>query len=76
MSKLLLFGLVVLVIYLLVRGKFAAKRAVPPDSRPAEEMVICAHCGVHLPCNESLTSGRHHFCCEQHRGLGPVDRKF
>ena len=75
MSKLLLFGLLIFVVYLIVRGKGHARRTSPPQSRPVEQMVVCAHCGVHLPQTESLQSGQLHFCCEQHRGLGPLDSK-
>lgn len=76
MWKLLLFGLLILTVYLIVRGKNDAKHAPPSGSRPVEQMVMCAHCGVHLPQTESLKSGQLYFCCEHHRGLGPVDRKI
>jgi uncharacterized protein len=41
--------------------------AAPPSP---QDMVACAHCGVHLPRSEALRLGRHSFCCEDHRRLG------
>jgi len=73
MSKLLMFGLLAVIVYLLLRN-LARRQGKPPGTPPAQKMVICAHCGVHLPESESLNSGELHYCCEQHRGLGPLER--
>lgn len=77
MSKLLLFGLLGLVIYLIFRGMGLTKGQgrSPQGRRAAEKMVLCAHCGVHLPESECLRSGEHCYCCEAHRVLGPPERK-
>jgi uncharacterized protein len=45
-------------------------RAADTDRRPAEDMVTCAHCGVHLPQSDSVRVGTRHFCSEEHRRLG------
>ncbi|GAA4418399.1 PP0621 family protein [Acidovorax lacteus] len=47
----------------------AAQRrpAAPPSP---QDMVACAHCGVHLPRSDALLLGNHSFCCEEHRRLG------
>jgi len=74
MSKLLLFGLLVFVGYLIFRGKVGSKSQKAPGLRPIEKMVVCAHCGVHQPEGESLKSDELHYCCEEHRGLGPPKR--
>ena len=71
MSKLLLFALLAFCAYLFIRSLGRPKRGSTPRSRPAEEMVACAQCGVHLPASESLRSGEHSYCCEEHRVLGP-----
>lgn len=71
MSKLLLFALLAFCAYLFWRSLGRGKRRQHPESRPAEEMVACARCGVHLPEGESLRSGEHRYCCEEHRVLGP-----
>lgn len=35
--------------------------------RGVEQMVVCAHCGVHQPLSESLQVGEHYYCCAAHR---------
>ncbi|TRZ69093.1 MAG: hypothetical protein D4S02_02795 [Rhodocyclaceae bacterium] len=72
MSKLLMFGLLAVIVYLILRGAGRRQRK-PPSAPPAQSMVACAHCGLHLPESESLKSGGQHYCCEQHRGLGPLE---
>lgn len=73
MSKLLLFGLLGFLVYLFLRASGRKRRASAEP--PAQQMVACAHCGLNLPETESLRAGEHHYCCEQHRGLGPLERK-
>jgi uncharacterized protein len=41
----------------------------PPVAPPAEAMVRCAHCGVHLPRTEAVEDGERLYCSEQHRQL-------
>ncbi len=36
-----------------------------------EIMVRCAHCGVHLPQSEALSTGALHYCTPEHRAAGP-----
>lgn len=76
--------LLVLAVVLLVLGLARARRRV--DSTPArpaagparpaaEEMVCCAHCGVHLPRRDALVGGASGlYCSEAHRLAGPVPR--
>jgi len=71
MSKLLLFALLAFCAYLFFRSLGRPKGGSGQGPRPTEEMVACAQCGVHLPAGESLRSGEHHYCCEEHRVLGP-----
>lgn len=66
MSKILLVVVVVAAVLLLMRG--LRRRDQPPGAVPApEDTVRCAHCGLHLPRVESVSSGGRHFCSEQHR---------
>ena len=46
--------------------------AAPPAIAPAEVIVDCAHCGLHLPASEALRddAGRA-YCCRDHRSSGP-----
>ena len=37
-----------------------------------EQMVACAHCGVHLPAQDALVDGDRRFCSDAHRRLGPA----
>ncbi len=72
MSKLLLFGLLAVLVYLVLRGR-SRRRPVPPRTPAAQKMVACAYCGVNLPEIESVKSGGKHYCSEQHRELGPLE---
>ncbi|NRF66667.1 hypothetical protein HLB44_06700 [Aquincola sp. S2] len=55
------------------------RRPAPPKPQaPAEPkvpapaaMVECAHCGLHLPAADAVLEGRHVYCGEAHRLLGP-----
>ena len=63
MSRLLLFLLIGLAVYLFLRDRQrGASGGNARGSRPAERMVVCAQCGVHLPEGESLRSGEHRYC--------------
>ncbi|MFP5485508.1 MAG: PP0621 family protein [Gammaproteobacteria bacterium] len=43
-------------------------RHTPPPAVPApQDMVACAHCGVHLPRTESVTHGPRSYCCAEHQ---------
>ena len=65
MSRLLLIIAIAAVIYLLIR---AYRRQVPRQDKPvAEDMVRCAHCGVHLPKGESVQADGQFFCGTEHR---------
>jgi uncharacterized protein len=44
-----------------------------PASKPeaAQDMIACAHCGVHLPRGDALLEGERVYCSDDHRRLGP-----
>ena len=75
MSKLLLYALLAFCAYLFFRSLGRGRTGTHHARRepPAQEMVACAQCGVHLPEGESLQSGEHRYCCEEHRVLGPLE---
>jgi len=61
----------------------AAKKRRPPPQAPseqdnasagAEEMVRCAHCGVHLPRSEASLLGQNTWCSPAHAKLGVRER--
>jgi uncharacterized protein len=43
----------------------------PGASAPVEDMVACAHCGVHLPTSLALQAERRSYCSAAHRDAGP-----
>ncbi|OFZ68951.1 MAG: hypothetical protein A2V79_10885 [Betaproteobacteria bacterium RBG_16_56_24] len=74
MSRLFLLLAIVAVVYLLIRSyrcrdtSFPYRKNVPQqDEAVAEDMVRCAHCGVHLPKGESIRADGHFFCGAGHR---------
>ena len=70
MGKLILIALVMIVAWWALRGLArSATREEPPRSAAPEDMVRCAHCGVHLPRSESHTSGGSFYCSEEHLRL-------
>lgn len=77
MLKLLVIaGAVVLLLWLWF-GRGSRREHDPgPGSRKdgaAEDMIRCAHCGVHLPRSEALLDGGLPYCTEAHRVAGPRD---
>ena len=46
--------------------------AKKPDTTQPVEMVVCAHCGVHLPATDALALGTRLYCSDAHRRLGPA----
>ena len=66
MSRLLFLAIVVAVVYWLLKSY--RKRLPGEDvTGQAEDMVRCAHCGVHLPKHESILAGGKFYCSEAHR---------
>jgi uncharacterized protein len=49
-----------------------AARAKKPATPQPMEMVVCAHCGVHLPATDALALGTRLYCSDAHRRLGPA----
>lgn len=66
MSRLLMLLVIVAVIYLLIRS-FRKKADVEQDETVTEDMVRCAHCGVHLPRSESIQADGKFYCSTEHR---------
>ncbi len=65
MSRLLFLFAIAAVVYLLIKSY---RKAAPEKKQAAaEDMVRCAHCGVHLPIGESIHAGEQYFCCAAHR---------
>ena len=69
MSRLIILLVIAAVVYLLFKSyrKDAPKQAEENPVKKPEDMVRCAHCGVHLPIGESIRAGDQVFCCAAHR---------
>lgn len=67
MSRLLILAAAVAAIYWLMQSR----RGNPPgngeDADSIEDMVRCAHCGIHLPKSEGLRADGKYYCSEAHR---------
>ncbi len=79
MKFLLLVLVVGIGLYLLLgRSRRRSGDDAPPAAPPRDgagsggAMLVCAHCGVHLPSSEALVDVRgRNFCSEAHRAAGP-----
>jgi uncharacterized protein len=71
MKFLLLIALVLLVVWVMRGGPRIDVPKAPPTPAPPppkrEDMLMCAHCGLHLPRGEALPGRGGVFCGEAHR---------
>lgn len=70
MNKLILLLVLGVIAYAIIksyarRGERGIKQAESVKSN--EDMVKCAHCGVHMPVSESTLSKGNYFCSNEHR---------
>ncbi len=49
------------------RTKAVGTRQTPPDAPTPQDMVTCAHCGIHLPHDEAVSGARGQYCSAAHR---------
>ncbi len=70
MGKIVLFLVLALVAYFVIRGAVRRGRRPATGAKPAEYMVACRHCGGNLPTSEALQEAGHFYCSEEHRRLG------
>jgi len=70
LGRLIFFALLAVLVFWAIRKHLRGKKK-PDEAPPAagEDMVCCAHCSVHLPKSESITSQDKFFCSEEHRRL-------
>lgn len=72
MGKLLVLIALIALVYWLLRGYRRQLDRGPANAEAKaqeENMVRCAHCGVHLPSSESITTDGRFFCSDEHRRL-------
>lgn len=72
--KYLVVALVLLLVgWLMLRGRSRPDR--PPRGKPGPQpMLVCEHCGIHLPRDEAVQDANGDFCSEAHRLAGPRHR--
>ncbi len=78
--KYLLVLLVAAVVYSLWKNRAGSVRRAPPPgggpsvapsrARPAEVMIACEHCGLHVPAGEAIVQSGHTFCSREHAHSG------
>jgi len=73
MIKIFLLAIAIwLVITVLKRYIRNVESSGPAADTPApEDMVQCAHCGVHLPASDSFLVNKKYYCCEAHSNMPP-----
>ena len=49
------------------RTRSASAKPAPPASPVTQDMVTCAHCGIHLPHDEAVVGVRGQYCSSAHR---------
>ncbi|MHA7598845.1 PP0621 family protein [Alicycliphilus sp. T452] len=72
--------LIVLAVIAVVYALWRSQRRPPPRQggtprpgiAPPQDMVRCAHCGVHLPQGEALWADGRSYCCRAHQEQGPA----
>ena len=74
MKFLLLVALLMLVGWLWSKKKNRPPQTPLPPVVPAERMVACSHCQVHLPESDALSSQGQFYCSEAHRQAGSASR--
>jgi uncharacterized protein len=76
-GRLLIWLVLAVVAWWILRPRRKAPPAAPPprasaSSAPAEAMVDCARCGLHLPDSEALRDAQARaYCSAAHRDAGP-----
>lgn len=70
MGKILFLIIIAILIFWLIKIQ-KTKQSNPKDSiESVEDMVICSHCGTHIPKNEALSNeNNQYFCSAKHREL-------
>ena len=66
--KYLFWAIVIAFVWWAWRRARSTSTQRPPAAPPqAQEMVTCAHCGIHLPHTEAVAGSRGQYCSAAHR---------
>ena len=66
MAKIFLLAIAVWLIIIVLRRYLKNSGNRTPEKPEPENMVQCAHCGIHLPTSDSFLAGNQYYCCEAH----------
>lgn len=68
MGKILLLAIAIWLLVVVLKRYRRSMEASTKTAEPVkpENMVQCAHCGVHLPKSDSLLINKQYYCCEAH----------
>jgi uncharacterized protein len=69
--RFLLLAVIIYIVYVWLKRLAVGTRGASAPNSPQENMVSCAHCGVHLPQSDSVAAGARFYCSEEHRIAGP-----
>lgn len=67
MLKILLLAIIVWLLYRMLQRYAGSMQPQDRETSAVSTMVQCAHCGLHLPEEESILADGRHYCCEAHR---------
>ena len=70
MKYLVLIAVIAVVGWLMFGRRSAAQRMERSGPAPAEGMVRCAHCGIHLPRSEAVQARGQTWCSAEHSAAG------
>ncbi len=65
--KYLFWAIVIVFVWWAWRRTRGSATQQPPTAPPTQEMVTCAHCGIHLPHTEAVAGSRGQYCSAAHR---------
>ncbi|HNP50182.1 MAG TPA: PP0621 family protein [Nitrosomonas nitrosa] len=68
LGKWIVFIIVLLIIYWIFKN-LQRPKGTPTKPNEIEDMVRCAHCGLHVPRSESIAANDNYFCSNEHRKL-------
>lgn len=71
MGKIILLLFAILLVYWILKSyrRRLGERDARPGAGATEDMVRCAHCGVHLPRSESVMTRGAYYCSVEHQRL-------
>ncbi|WP_153133480.1 PP0621 family protein [Dechloromonas hortensis] len=67
MKYLLLFAVLAVVWWVWKKRQRQSERPAPRPDPKVENMLVCAHCGVHFPEGDGVRDEGEDYCCAAHR---------